>query len=135
MQAVYDFVVRGVLDEKTLTTNSNCWIDVRDIALAHVLAAEKPAAGGERIIVCGGNFLWQDFCASNPMSPPLINTDTHQHYIVLTVDTANAIDPPIIPNLPKGKPGATKGLPPDLSYDISEGERILGLDFKKLGHA
>ena len=31
-----------------------CWIDVRDVSEAHVLALEKEAAGGERIIISGG---------------------------------------------------------------------------------
>ena len=34
--------------------DSNTWVDVRDVALAHVLALEKPDAGGERIIVTAG---------------------------------------------------------------------------------
>ena len=33
---------------------SNSWVDVRDVALGHVLALERPAAGGERIVVAGG---------------------------------------------------------------------------------
>ncbi len=33
---------------------SNSWADVRDVALGHVLALERPAAGGERIVVAGG---------------------------------------------------------------------------------
>uniref|UniRef100_A0A8H7Y8V9 NAD-dependent epimerase/dehydratase domain-containing protein n=1 Tax=Psilocybe cubensis TaxID=181762 RepID=A0A8H7Y8V9_PSICU len=33
-----------------LIAESNAWADVRDVALAHVLALEKPDAGGERII-------------------------------------------------------------------------------------
>ena len=31
------------------------WIDVRDVALAHVLAAQKEGAGGERVIVSAGD--------------------------------------------------------------------------------
>ena len=38
-----------------------CWIDVRDLAEAHVLAIKKQEAGGERIIVSAGPFKWQDF--------------------------------------------------------------------------
>ena len=34
--------------------DSNAWVDVRDVALAHVLALKKPDAGGERIVVCSG---------------------------------------------------------------------------------
>ncbi|RDX46677.1 NAD(P)-binding protein [Lentinus brumalis] len=36
------------------------WVDVRDVAEAHVLALLKPEAGGERIVVTSGPFKWQD---------------------------------------------------------------------------
>jgi nucleoside-diphosphate-sugar epimerase len=42
-------------------TGGGCWVDVRDIALAHVRALQKQAAGGERIIVAAGAFKWQDW--------------------------------------------------------------------------
>ena len=45
----------------TSCVHSSCWIDVRDLAEAHVLAIQKPEAGGERIIVSQGPFKWQDF--------------------------------------------------------------------------
>jgi nucleoside-diphosphate-sugar epimerase len=34
--------------------------DVRDVAEAHVLALEKDKAGGERIFVTPGTYVWQD---------------------------------------------------------------------------
>jgi nucleoside-diphosphate-sugar epimerase len=36
------------------------WVDVRDLALAHVLALEKKEAGGERFIANSGPFTFQD---------------------------------------------------------------------------
>lgn len=42
-------------------TAGNGWVDVRDLALAHVRTLERHAAGGERIIVCAGSFVWQDW--------------------------------------------------------------------------
>ena len=33
---------------------SAAWVDVRDIAMAHVIALEQEEAGGERIIVSAG---------------------------------------------------------------------------------
>lgn len=42
-------------------TGGGCWVDVRDIALAHARALQKQAAGGERIIVAAGAFKWQDW--------------------------------------------------------------------------
>ncbi|KAL8726002.1 MAG: hypothetical protein Q9181_006209 [Wetmoreana brouardii] len=32
------------------------WVDVRDVALAHVRAMETPSAGGERFLLVGGHF-------------------------------------------------------------------------------
>ncbi|KAG8763939.1 methylglyoxal reductase (NADPH-dependent) gre2 [Ceratobasidium sp. 423] len=36
------------------------FIDVRDVALAHVRVLEVPEAGGQRFIVSGGPYCWQD---------------------------------------------------------------------------
>ena len=41
-------------DEKQLTASVNSWVDVRDVAEAHVVALEKPGAGGERILFAAG---------------------------------------------------------------------------------
>ncbi|KAH9838557.1 NAD(P)-binding protein [Rhodofomes roseus] len=38
-----------------------CWVDVRDVAEAHVLAFQKKEAGEERIIASEGPWRWQDF--------------------------------------------------------------------------
>lgn len=40
------------------------FIDVRDLGLAHVLALEKEAAGGERVITSSGPYNWQDWGTS-----------------------------------------------------------------------
>lgn len=175
MQQLYDAIVAGKLSNEALASASNCWIDVRDVAVAHVLAAEKEAAGGERMIIAGGCYWWQDFGAFICFVPLLYMRSFYSHlsssrsisylssfcflllrplgkltYInPLTVDAANAITPPILPNLPKGNPGGTKGKDYELSYDVSKAERILGIkyigmeqmikdcleDFKKRGEA
>ncbi|KAL2831605.1 NAD(P)-binding protein [Aspergillus pseudoustus] len=36
------------------------WVDERDVAAAHIKALETPDAGGERIIVSAGEWVWQD---------------------------------------------------------------------------
>ena len=38
--------------------DSNAWVDVRDVALGHALALERPEAGNERIIVAAGVLLF-----------------------------------------------------------------------------
>jgi len=71
----------GKNDEEVAASNRS-WVDVRDIAEAHVVALEKPEAGGERILFSAGKlslplraiqglnhyasgnlgpFAWQDF--------------------------------------------------------------------------
>jgi len=37
-------------------TMNYLFVDVRDLALGHVLAAEKPKAGGKRFFMVGGHF-------------------------------------------------------------------------------
>ncbi|KAJ7034205.1 D-lactaldehyde dehydrogenase [Mycena alexandri] len=49
-------------------TGGGCWIDVRDLALAHVRALQKEEAGCERIIINFGAFLWQDWLDAAPAS-------------------------------------------------------------------
>lgn len=57
MAGWYTTVVKedmGGKSEDALAKETDSWIDVRDLALAHVLALEKEAAGGERIIISAG---------------------------------------------------------------------------------
>ncbi|KAH6918144.1 D-lactaldehyde dehydrogenase [Coprinopsis sp. MPI-PUGE-AT-0042] len=51
------------------------WVDVRDLADAHILAMEKEAAGGERIIISCESSVWQDWIEiARSLSPsPLPN--------------------------------------------------------------
>ena len=44
-----------------VSTNRAVYVDVRDIAQAHTLAIQTPAAGGKRLIISSGPFKWQDF--------------------------------------------------------------------------
>lgn len=44
-----------------LVTLGNAWLDVRDLAKAHVRAIQREEATG-RIIVSAGPFKWHDFC-------------------------------------------------------------------------
>ena len=37
------------------------WVDVRDVADAHVKALSVPEAEGQRLIVAGGSSVWQDW--------------------------------------------------------------------------
>ncbi|KAF5311861.1 hypothetical protein D9619_003774 [Psilocybe cf. subviscida] len=55
------YVVMSTPKPKELLAGSYLWIDVRDVALAHVLALEEPEAGGERIIVSAASYVWQEW--------------------------------------------------------------------------
>ncbi|KAH6903380.1 D-lactaldehyde dehydrogenase [Coprinopsis sp. MPI-PUGE-AT-0042] len=83
---------------------SSSWVDVRDLADAHVLALEKDAAGGERIIVSAGGFVWQEW-----------------------LDIANSIQPSPLNNhkLPVGFPSVKKAY--NLTYDTTKEKTILGI--------
>jgi len=54
-------VFRGVLDPTELGKTGSEWIDVRDLAEAHVRAIKINEAGGERILVSQGAAVWQDW--------------------------------------------------------------------------
>ena len=57
----YDAVLGNNQDETFLKSQGSTYIDVRDVAEAHTLALEKEAAGGERIIISAGSYVWQDW--------------------------------------------------------------------------
>ncbi|KJA22025.1 hypothetical protein HYPSUDRAFT_41417 [Hypholoma sublateritium FD-334 SS-4] len=86
---------------------SEAWVDVRDVALAHVLVLEKPDAGGERIIVSAGSWNWQEW-----------------------IDIANLLENPL-KTLPiyKGEPGLFEAGKTEylISFDTAKEQRILGI--------
>ena len=84
-------LVEGAYSSEALCTEGSCWVDVRDLALAHVRTFTREKAGGERIIVskgmsCSaswipeftltsvfqGAFIWQDFGMCVHAKPGLI---------------------------------------------------------------
>ncbi|KAG5635177.1 hypothetical protein H0H81_012139, partial [Sphagnurus paluster] len=111
MRMWYDAVLMDGKSKDFLTTQGSAYIDVRDAAESHILAMEKQAAGGERIIISTGPFVWQDW-----------------------IDTARALVPSTIPShttLPLGYPGAPSKLA--FKYDASKATRILGLKYRSKG--
>ncbi|RPD79313.1 NAD(P)-binding protein [Lentinus tigrinus ALCF2SS1-7] len=57
----YNNVVKGALQGEALTKYGAEWVDVRDLARAHVLGLTSPEVGGQRFIIRGGPYLWQQF--------------------------------------------------------------------------
>jgi nucleoside-diphosphate-sugar epimerase len=106
----YNVVVSGTLSGDTLTQGSS-WIDVRDLGLAHAKAVQKEEAGGERIIVSAGAFIWQEW-----------------------IDTANALKPSPSPShtLVKGNPEASKNPVYLYRYDTTKGERIFAMKYRSM---
>ena len=57
LEVWHAMVVADSPKTKETLSESQGWVDVRDTALGHVLALEKDAAGGQRIItVCGTHY-------------------------------------------------------------------------------
>ncbi|KAJ7892779.1 D-lactaldehyde dehydrogenase [Mycena olivaceomarginata] len=90
----------------TLHFPGHGWVDARDAATAHVRALSAPAAGGERILVCGGSFVWQDF-----------------------IDAANALSPrsPNWKPLAKGTPGQAHRA---ITFVTTKQKEILGIEYR-----
>lgn len=98
---------------------------MRDFALAHVLAIQKEAAGGERIIVAAGTWKWQDWSAYLVfffLCIKAIELIRGPHFP--SVNAARAIEP----RLPEGDTSYNHDTAVHLSnYDHSKAERLLGL--------
>ncbi|KZV64906.1 NAD-P-binding protein [Peniophora sp. CONT] len=73
---LYLAVILGRVENPLFKTGAG-WIDVRDMALAHVLAAQKEDAGGQRIIISAGDCVVADLVAMahsiNPSLPEAAN--------------------------------------------------------------
>ncbi|EJF59007.1 NAD(P)-binding protein [Dichomitus squalens] len=57
----YDNVVGGKANEDTLTKLGFDFVDVRDLARAHVLSLTVPEAAGQRFIIRASEFVYQQF--------------------------------------------------------------------------
>lgn len=100
-------MIQGKMREKLAPTIFFPWVDVRDVALAHIKAMEIPAAGGNRFFVISGN---------------LCNAD------VATIIKSN------FPNLVERLPTELKSdLPADIfGHDNSRSKQILGIEYRPL---
>ncbi|KAJ8089399.1 hypothetical protein PM082_014647 [Marasmius tenuissimus] len=91
---------------QTLASRIFCWVDVRDVAEAHVRALLKQEAGGNRIIVSAGHFNWQEW-----------------------LDTANSLTPSPYTKHPlsRGTPGAGRDSQPHVVYKTERAKKLLGI--------
>ena len=51
---LFDALYKNTKCDDELVVSKNSWVDVRDVAAAHVVALEKQEAGGERILFSAG---------------------------------------------------------------------------------
>ncbi|KAF6748857.1 D-lactaldehyde dehydrogenase [Ephemerocybe angulata] len=90
----------------------NGWVDVRDIAEAHVRAMETAEAGGERIIASAGTFFLNEW-----------------------IDLANKALAEFYPGktFPKGTAETTKDeLAPEIYFNTAKEKRILGIKYRTM---
>ncbi|KAF5320520.1 hypothetical protein D9611_010721 [Ephemerocybe angulata] len=88
----------------------NAWVDVRDIAEAHVRAMEREEAGGERIIVSEGTFFFNEW-----------------------LDLANKAGAEFYPGrtFPKGTAETTKDeQASEIYYNTAKEKKILGIKYR-----
>lgn len=65
-----------------LGKSTGSYVDVRDVALANVLAVEKEAAGGERILASAAPFTWQDMIdAARKVGPSIGLSNLPEGYV------------------------------------------------------
>ncbi|KAI0674147.1 NAD-P-binding protein [Trametes maxima] len=102
----FNHVVKGDLSGDALTKNGYEYVDVRDFAHAELLALITPIAGGERFIIRGGSFIWQEF-----------------------INVARRYSDKI----PEGNPSYNPSLAEyPVKYNAEKGIRILGIQYRTL---
>jgi nucleoside-diphosphate-sugar epimerase len=120
---------KAVIFGDQIDSSGNCWIDVRDLAEKHVKALQSESAGGERMVVTAGPFIWRNWCEYT----------LPRFYISLLtgllgqVDTATALR--VIPSscrIPRGNPEAIKNPVHMIQYDTRKSDRLLGTQYRSI---
>lgn len=100
-------LIQGKMKDEIAPTGVHFWVDVRDVALAHVEAMARPVAGGQRFFVTAGKFSNREL-----------------------VDAARKNFPELQDKLPaedaKGGDYPEAGFP---GYDNSRATQVLGIDW------
>ncbi|KAI0659011.1 D-lactaldehyde dehydrogenase [Cubamyces menziesii] len=105
IQYFYFSVVKGAQSGDALTKTGYEYIDVRDFARTQILSLIKPEAGGERLIVSGHPFVWQQF-----------------------LDAARQYSDKI----PVGEPYDPSKVEFPVRYNSEKSRRILGIEYRSL---
>lgn len=100
-------MIQGNAKDQLPPTGTFIWVDVRDVALAHVRAMEVPGAGGQRFFVTAGHYSNKDIA-----------------------DIIREAYPELASKLPAD---ATSDMPPDIfQVDNSKTTELLGLKYRPL---
>ncbi|KAJ5811735.1 flavonol reductase [Penicillium riverlandense] len=109
-QQIYGLISpKGHPSDPIPPNSSWSWVDVRDVAFAHLRAFQIPDAGGHRFLVCGGNFSFQQMA-----------------------DILRKKVPEVRNRLPTGNPGSGFGKVELYIPDSSKAVTILGIQFRDL---
>ncbi|PFH47275.1 hypothetical protein AMATHDRAFT_87804, partial [Amanita thiersii Skay4041] len=93
------------------------WVDVRDVAASLVKAMNVKEAGGERIIVNAGHYIWQDWLnIANSLTPSPIPSHAPGTEKALPVGNTEAIKNPVYM----------------IKYNTAKEKRILGLTYRTM---
>ncbi|KAG6034223.1 hypothetical protein E4U41_006655 [Claviceps citrina] len=101
-------VVSAGRDQPVPQTKGPCWVDVRDVAAAHVNALLVPEAGGGRYMLCQGVYCNQELA-----------------------DISRKVTSKYTDKIPVGKPGQRESHS-HFGVDTSDTERVLGLKWRTL---
>ncbi|KAJ7682984.1 D-lactaldehyde dehydrogenase [Mycena rosella] len=108
-------------DEKLAREPSNSYVDVRDVATAHVLALETEAAGGERFLISRSFYVYQDWL------------DVIQNILPSIQGTLPAnISASRLAALPKGVRGAGKAAVRSIEFDVRKADKVLGIKYRSV---
>ncbi|KAF3916763.1 Dihydroflavonol-4-reductase [Dactylellina cionopaga] len=100
-------LVRGKWKNEILPSiGVNLWVDVRDVALAHVAAFEKPDAGGKRFFCTAGKFCNREIAAAARKNFPGLKDKLPSEEVM------GGEYPPVVPG-----------------YDNSRATGVLGIDW------
>ncbi|CAG8390332.1 unnamed protein product [Penicillium salamii] len=100
-------LIQGAMKEKLAPTGNFLWVDVRDVALAHVKAIEVSEAGGERFFITAG------FYSNKKIAD--IARETHPEFEE-KLPPADSVD----------------DSPNTYGYDNSKSQKVLGLEYRSL---
>ena len=88
------------------------FVDVRDVATAHVRALEHASAGGQRIMLASSMFSYQQVCDILSDSDRIAEEDKAK--------------------VPVGKPGQDYPGPKNYTVDVSKSKKLLGMEYRRL---